>query len=90
MDGFVWVSEGKEVENYISDDILSSITKSQNLSIDKFEGVFDHPKIKNVTTSKVELAHQVVEKTTSKHLAVLNLSSELMSLCKRIREWNGH
>lgn len=71
MGGFVWVSEGKEVENYISDDILSSITKSQNLSIDKFEGVFDHPKIKNVTTSKVELAHMVIDKTTSKHLSVL-------------------
>ncbi len=89
MGGFVWITEGKEVENYIQNKILASITKSVALKIDKFDGVFDNTKVTAVTKSKVNLAHMVVEQTALEHLSVLDLRDQLERLCQTIKGWNG-
>jgi len=85
--GLVWVTEGKEVENYLSGRIISELTKGKIATVDKFDAVPD--RLRRHVTDKISLAHQVAELTTDADLDVLDLRERVSDLMVRIRAWNS-
>lgn len=88
--GFSWVTEGKEIENYIPEGVWSKTVGSM-VSIDSaYVAVPDLPKIKGISSNKVELASRVVEFLTLQDIVGhLDLEAQLNSLIEHIKRWNS-
>lgn len=89
--GFAWITDGKEIENYIDRNILESSAKAIHPNIDTINcrTKYDDPlngltKTKSkVTIDKIKLAHEVVKKPVS--LDVLDLRENVEKLVDFIR-----
>lgn len=95
--GHVWVTKGREVENYIPLESLQNYLdlKSQP-SISKFDSVFDYlikikKKIgKKYSTKKVLFAENIREFITKEnYLNDHDLEIQLKSITNAIKKWNG-
>lgn len=89
--GYVWITEGREVENYVSKAVLM---RAANLSVDLKVGMYDTvvelSALSAFKGDKIALAHRVAEVVTSKDdLHHLDLVARLDQLCDAIRGWNG-
>jgi putative ATP-dependent endonuclease of the OLD family len=85
--GLVWLTAGKEIENYLSDRILAGLTGGSVKKVDKFHSVPDRL-VKHVG-DKISLAHEAAELTTEPDLDVLDLRDRIAELLKRVRSWNS-
>jgi hypothetical protein len=81
---FIWVTEGKEIENYISDRVTSKIGQVPD-EVDRFASV---PETLGIS-DKIKLAERTVDITTEDDLDVLDLRAKVTALCGRIRMWNA-
>jgi AAA15 family ATPase/GTPase len=102
MGGYCWVTEVKEVENYIPPDILGKIfSKTSLLKIGKYEHFYHIPKGKSKDLGywqknkfdgqfdKVEFAHKVAEDITRENIEnVFDLDKNMKEICRRIKTWN--
>lgn len=98
--GFSWVTQGREIENYVPDAVWREVISSKarhgksgaNLkfaTIDIFENIAERPELSGFLKNKVVLAHAACEFLTDVHLVYLDLEEKLSELCDRIRQWNG-
>lgn len=97
MGGIVWITEGKEVENYIPTGIIAQLYGKSDLpALDKFEDMSDYlnNKIKDgegkkFEKKKPEFAANICPLFTKDNIQnVLDLSTKLNEVCNKIREWN--
>ena len=94
MNGIVWVTAGKEVENYIPRDALRSVLKSENyvvkyVHVDFIEAI-NKKKKGNFKKRKSELAARVRKVLTKQMLSsLMNLASRLAEICLTIKKWNN-
>lgn len=94
---FYWVTEGREIENYLSpkriETTLASnekpITVGDNEKFSKFAD-FIEPTYNGFVSEKVVFAEKMAEKMDQTDLDVLDLKSEIGDLVVRIRKWNGN
>ena len=90
---FVWVTSGKEIENYLSKKDLAETFGDALIQeqIGKYELFPEY--IKNAdedfTSHKVDFARNVVVKMNSESLDILDLRDQIKSLAQAIRGWNG-
>jgi hypothetical protein len=94
-DYFVWITEGKEIENYISDEIFQKSLASlygQNDNIfphsSQFENmtVYHSNKKGEMNVDKIRLAHTVAESPSD--FNVLDLKKQINLLVNKIRDAN--
>jgi len=91
----VWVTKGREIENYVHPAILSSLFSDQDSAQpQKLESVMNwvlsNPKRKKIAADKITLASKVVERTSEdSQLSVLDLEDRLNELVARIEKWNN-
>ena len=93
MGGIAWVTDGKEVENYIPYEVLKVLVnvpgarpKNKHGSVFKF---LKAQKAGDFSGRKVELAERVCELLTRDMLAEhLDLGEKLETVCEQIRQWN--
>lgn len=83
--GHVWLTEGKEIENYVSERIISKLT-GRALKLDKFVSVPD--RLRRSFGDKISLAHNVAELTNDSDLDVLDLRDRVNDLMVRVQSWN--
>lgn len=88
INGFVWITEGREIENYISNDILSELVSS-NVECNALDRVVELPALTRFQRDKVALAHAVAPLFTQKRMEEhLDLYEKVNELCGRIQRWN--
>ncbi|CAG0994745.1 hypothetical protein MTYP_02489 [Methylophilaceae bacterium] len=95
--GFVWVTKGKEIENYISAGAISNWLNEQGFAeVGQYENFFDY--LDNIragegqrySSRKPLLAELLVPNMTSENIAgVLDLTDKLEGLCNAIKKWNS-
>ena len=91
----VWVTRGREIENYIHPRILKQLfSESAAGTSDKFTSVFDwitnDKKMKKTAPSKMALATAVTDLIVEvQELDVLDLEERLGELVRRIMDWNN-
>jgi hypothetical protein len=83
--GLIWITDGKEIENYLSDRLVASIASGAD-PIEKFASVPDALGI----SDKIKLAETAVDATVDADLDTLDLREKVFLLCERIRQWNMH
>jgi predicted ATP-dependent endonuclease of OLD family len=93
-DGLAWITEGKEVENYIRIEALRVFSEEPDLRAPKkntsiFKLIKDHGK-GNFATRKVDLAERICRLPESSTLdGCLDLKDRLKEVSDRIRKWNS-
>lgn len=92
--GVAWVTEGREVENYIPLQVHRALANDPTLVGPKrYDNVFtfmDRAKVGSFQSRKVDLARKVCATMTRPMLLeTLDLSAMLETICRRIAEWNG-
>lgn len=84
--GFVWITAGREIENYIHADLVERAT-GKTVPIGKHESVLD--RLAPYNGDKISLAHDVARLTTKEDLVVLDLYDKVYRLCSSIYVWNA-
>lgn len=85
----VWVTEGREVENYVSDRVLSLLA-GVSVTADEYEDILDLPALTSFKGNKVSFAHAAVAEITETDIhGKGNLPEELAKLVERVKAWNG-
>jgi putative ATP-dependent endonuclease of OLD family len=97
MGAYIWVTDAKEIENYIPAVALNKIFQKDNLpEIEQYE-IFYHEKEKDYwhkneltgSFDKVEFAHKVVPHLLKEDLDKrFKLKERLAEICKKIEQWN--
>ncbi|ODA97894.1 hypothetical protein BFX40_32480 [Mesorhizobium sp. SEMIA 3007] len=90
MGGYVWITEGREVENYLSQPLLRRVTGDITVDIGKYASVPESSALSKFNGDKVALAHRVAELTERADLdGHLDLAAMVGGLCGVIGGWNG-
>ncbi|MER8581388.1 AAA family ATPase [Mesorhizobium sp. M1423] len=88
--GYVWVTEGREVENYLSRSLLARVVENPTLIVGSYDIIVELPALSGFKRDKIALAHKVAEFTERGDLdGHMDLALMLGSLCDAIRTWNG-
>jgi len=97
MGGIAWITDGREVENYIpSEAVTSHYQKAEMIPLDRFQDIADYLE-RNVASgegdrferAKVEFAANICPLLTKDSLkGILDLPDRLTEVCGKIREWN--
>jgi predicted ATPase len=86
-DGFVWVTKGREIENYLSPRLVGELSSGKHAAIDDYESV--PSRLLGEKADKVALAHDAVARYQKGDLDRLDLSSQLALLMNRVLAWNA-
>jgi AAA15 family ATPase/GTPase len=98
IDGYVWITKGREIENYLPLLTINRLCeikhKKQIKPYTKFEEYIDKVKEANenpaLTKKKVPLARAITEVMERDDLkGVLDLEEQLKRVCGKIKEWNN-
>jgi putative ATP-dependent endonuclease of the OLD family len=81
---YVWTTDGREIENYLSDRVVSLILGKSRKAPGKFESVSEV-----IDIEKIELARRATEAMEIEDLNYLDLSARVHALCEQIARWNG-
>lgn len=88
--GFSWVTAGKEIENYIPLKVWQRLLGEDFQLKHEFEDIPNKPEAKALKSTKVALAHEVVEQLQREDLEEhLDLTSRTKELIDNIRKWNA-
>lgn len=89
--GFVWITEGKEIENYIPVEVLRRYLDRPRLKpVEKLTPIFEIDGLKKFKKPKAELAIALGPLFEKKSLGrTLDLAKRLDGLCATIRRWNA-
>ncbi len=85
--GYVWITDGKEIENYLSDQIISTLSGGIVTKVDRFTSVPD--RLKKYPADKISLAHATSELTDDSDIDVFDLRERVGDTFKRVRSWNS-
>ena len=87
---FCWITEGREIENYIHEDfILKSIIAKDSLGT--YQSYEEFKTLNNISLSKVDFAKQIINNMdTDSTLFKLDLEERIHSLYKEIQKWNNY
>ena len=97
MGAYIWITDAKEIENYIPAATLNRIFKKDNLpDIERYE-IFYHEKEKDYwhknglvgSFDKVEFAHKIVLNLLKEDLDKrFELKDRMAEICEKIKKWN--
>ena len=95
--GLAWITQGKEIENYISSDVISLwLEKPDMAQVGQYDNFFayldsiEQRKGHKYSKKKHLLAEELVSHMTKDNLEkILDLSENLNKVCEMIRTWNN-
>ena len=88
--GLVWITAGKEVENYIPINVLANLVGQSAPVVNEYDNIVELPLLKSFNGDKVKLAHAASAILERGNLCdVLDLDEQLKKLSARILSWNG-
>ncbi len=86
----MWVTEGREIENYISGSTFKKMGFDDNKVTGRYVKVISLPMHKEFREDKVAFARALADVTTKEDLDDrLDVSIRLSELSAHIRNWNG-
>lgn len=91
MNGFCWITKGKEIENYISTESLRTKYGDSLSKLGQYDLFPDYinSKYKNFSSRKVAFAKSIVEHITADNSRdVLDLKKQIEKLYSLIQRWN--
>jgi putative ATP-dependent endonuclease of OLD family len=87
--GMVWVTEGREIENYVRLEVWQSIIGDGFTLGNEFVDIPSLTEVKAVKTTKVALAHEVAPHISKSDLdGHLDLKDKVIELVDHIKNWN--
>lgn len=88
---FVWITAGKEIENYISLKVINKHFNVSSKQIGKYALFPNHIKnlFKDFERRKVLFSNEIINDFTLDSLDVLDLSDQLNKLINEIKRWNN-
>lgn len=89
--GFVWITQGREIENYIPAEVLQRISgKRVPRTVDRYTKIPEHSVMQKFKGNKVAIAHAAINDSNASDFANhLDLWPQVNSLITKIRSWNG-
>ena len=87
--GLVWITDGREVENYLSLRSLRILGNNPLKDVGQFDKIPESVSFNRFNGNKIELAHAYSKIATAADLKVLDLESRVEDLVTRIRAWNA-
>jgi len=96
LDSMCWITKGKEIENYISREVVDTYFELEDSSqVEKYDSFFDYlenlkeGKGKKYEGKKPLLAEKLIQKMTKENMqSVLDLDDKMQEMCTRIESWN--
>ena len=89
-DGFSWVTSGKEIENYVSNEVWETVCGGRVRIPHEYIDIPNLPQVRKVSSTKVELAHLVEPHINLDNIrGTLDLEAKVNELAKRIGRWNS-
>lgn len=96
IDAIVWITEGREIENYLHPEVVSAAIGSEATltALDPFEDFArqldgcSEGAGKRFERSKSDFAERAAQHISRQHLNVLDLGARLDALCRTIEKWN--
>lgn len=89
MNGFVWVTEGREIENYVSNSVYERIVGNGKFDVGIYDELPEHQYLKQFNKNKVELAHAVAATLSRDDIrGILDLEEQVVELIRHIKLWN--
>jgi hypothetical protein len=90
LGGLVWITDGREVENYLPGSVLSKLSSGKLSSLGKYDDVLSNAHISSFKENKVAFAHAAASHLTAVNLkGCLDIWKRLAELSAAIRIWNG-
>ena len=87
--GMVWITEGREIENYVRPQVWQSIIGKGFTLENEFIDIPSLAAVKAVKTTKVALAHEVAPNISKSDLdGYLDLKDKVIELVDHIKKWN--
>ena len=88
---YVWITEGKEIENYIPVDAINQVYEAKESQIGQYDSFNDYIKsIKpNFIREKVQFAREIVPFINKDNYRILNLEETIQEVYSKIKEWNS-
>ena len=91
--GYAWITQGKEIENYIPHPVLQALYEDGSTIVPgRFDDILELVRQRDGNKAKprkVDLAHRIVSKLTRESLeTTLDMAERLDEVCARIRRWN--
>lgn len=92
----VWITQGKEIENYLSRNIFNKVYKV-NKQIGQYEKIDDflneNSRKKNIgkyyVTNKASESISISKEMTREDINILDLETQISTIVKQIKIWNG-
>lgn len=88
---YVWITKGKEIENYIPVDAINQryvVEKSQIGQYDSFNDYIESIK-PNFSGEKVQFAREMVPYINKDNYSILDLEERIKDVYSKIKEWNS-
>lgn len=87
--GVVWITEGREIENYIPQRIVDELAGQPVPNLEIYQPIIDLPELAHLKGDKIELAIQAAPLFTPNDISsTLDLSERLDELSSAIQHWN--
>jgi len=86
---FVWITEGREIENYISTRLQQALSENPSTDISMYEKIPTAKEFERFKADKIAIAHEVADRSNSADLDTLDLTEKVAKLCVKIRSWNA-
>lgn len=95
--GIAWLSDGREIENYITFDALNALSSgSLQRHLGRYEDIKDYLASvspgagRRLENGKIAFAEDVLPHLTRESISMVEgLPGQLDAICAKIREWNG-
>ena len=92
----VWITQGKEIENYLSRNIFNKVYKV-NKQIGQYEKIDDflneNSRKKNIgkyyVTNKASESISISKEMTLEDINILDLEQQISTIVNQIKTWNG-
>jgi putative ATP-dependent endonuclease of the OLD family len=85
--GYVWVTHGKEIENYLHSDLLRALSDGHVRHVDDYDSV--PTALGQFIGDKISLAHSAMALVQPEHLEVNDLAQRVQGLCAEVMRWNS-
>ena len=87
---FSWITQGKEIENYISCESLNAKYGTKLKQIGQYELFpnYINKQCENFTAQKVNFARELTDHIKAEHIDILDLKARIEKLVNIIKQWN--
>jgi predicted ATPase len=86
--GYVWISDGREVENYIDLESLKILGDGTLRKVGRYDKVPESASLTEFKGNKITLAHAYAKIATVDSLETGDLKARVEGLCYTIKKWN--